>query len=101
MIFDGLCHIFRALSTKRILGKVEGRQRPDGGNVISRKVGSGLYSGLRYVYNGHLLALWESSCNVFGTFSIKKIRADVQARHRPLGGVITAISVIRAMPQYQ
>ena len=52
MSFDGLCNVLGALRAEIILGKVEGRQRPNGGNAISTKVGSGLSWHLLVLPNG-------------------------------------------------
>ena len=41
--FDGLGDVFGALGAELILGEVERHQRPNGGNAINTKVGSGLW----------------------------------------------------------
>ena len=50
--FDGLGDVFRALALENIAREVERRQRPDGGNAISTKVGSGLSWNLLMIPDG-------------------------------------------------
>ena len=58
---------------KTVVAQVQTCQRPDGGNVISRKVGSGLYS--------HLLALGEEGSEHDGARNAKLLATEVSFKH--------------------
>ena len=83
MSFDGLSDVLGALGPEPIACEVEGRQRPDGGNAISTKVGSGLYS--------HLLALGEESSDDVGFRSAEALVAEVCFSHIGLHGDSTLV----------
>ena len=84
MFFDGIGDVFGALGFEAIAREVDRRQRPNGGNTISRKVGSGLYS--------HLLALGEKGSYNVGFVAVKLV-TEVSLGHG--GGHSDCLSVAK------